>query len=60
VLDKGDIKIVHNNGITGEMSENYFFKGEFVNKRPVESNLKEYKTNLCNTFYLNEVKKYVK
>lgn len=60
VLDKGDIKIVHNNGITGEMSGNYFFKGEFVNKRPVESNLKEYKTNLCNTFYLNEVKKYVK
>ena len=54
------IKIVHNNGITESMKNDYFFKGEFVNKRPTESNLKEYKTDRCNSFYVNEIKKYIK
>lgn len=54
-----NVKIVHNNGITADIKDKAFFKGEFTSKYP--TNLRQYETGIrCSDFYVDWVKKVIK
>jgi hypothetical protein len=53
-------KIFHNAGVTDGDRNRLFYKGDFINKSPFETDLSFVDQNFASSAYVNEIKQYMK